>query len=194
MRLLILSLALLAGCTNTIIPPSAPADPVVIQLLDHGRHPSLIIPSGDGTNVRFVYGDWSWYAMGDTGFFQLFDAMLFPSKGALGRKLLTTPRDFDDLRRRDPIRETYSITVERKSADALRTALESAFQSRIATSHYNKQFDLHFVHSPRRYWALRNCNHVMANWLRATGCRVRGTTAFSTWRVKHDHPSGAAKN
>jgi hypothetical protein len=186
MRILLLSLILLAGCTNTIIPPSAPAEPVTITLLDHGRHPSLIIPRGDGSNVRFVYGDWSWYAMGRTGFFQLFDAMLFPSKGALGRKVLSTKGDFEDMRRRDPVRDTYTITVERSRADALRETLESAFQSRLSTAHYNGEYDLHFVHSPGRYWALRNCNHVMANWLRAAGCRVRGTNAFSSWRVRQD--------
>jgi hypothetical protein len=184
MRLLLLSLPFLCGCTNTIVPAPALTDPVTIELRDHGRHPSLIIPLSDGTFVRYAYGDWGWYALGHTGVIQGIDALLLPSKGALGRKILTSPDDFALLRRRDPAKQTYSITVEGKRAAALHQTLDAAFREQGTSAHFNATYDLEFVHSPESYWALHNCNHVMANWLRALGCRVRGTAAFSSWRIK----------
>src|SRR5215212_532158 len=167
MRLPPLRRPLRGGCANTSIPPPAPADPVTIRLLDHGRHPSLIIPLSDGAFVRYAYGDWGWYALGHSGIIHAFDAMLLPSHGALGRKLLSSPQDFALLRRRDPSQHTYFITVERSRAEQLRQTLDEAFHNRSASAHFNPDYDLEFVPSNQNYWALHNCNQVMANWLRA---------------------------
>src|SRR5687767_9635510 len=166
MRLLLMCLLLLCGCTNTITPPSEVSDPITIELLDHGRHPSLILPLEDGTFVRYAYGDWGWYALGKTGVIEAVDAMLLPSEGALGRKRLASAADFAQLRRRDPSEHKYLIRVERQRAAELHRTLDAAFAQRGQGAHFSAEYDLEFVPSSERYWALHNCNHVTANWLR----------------------------
>ena len=59
--------ATLTGCVTVVRPPAAPADPVEVYLLDHGRTPSLVLPGGDGGSTRWAYGDWRWYALGEHG-------------------------------------------------------------------------------------------------------------------------------
>jgi hypothetical protein len=173
------------GCTTTITPPTNPKDPVTIHLLDHGRHPSLILPRSDGTFVRYVFGDWQWYALADTGFLQAFDAMLLPSQGALGRRILNDADDFDYMKRRDPAEHTHVLTVSRADVAALDERLDTLFAQNASTLRVNKEYDLDFVHHPDRYHFFHNCNHVMKQWLQSLHCRVHGAAIQSHWNVKH---------
>ena len=172
------------GCATSITPPPDPADPVVVHLFDHGRHPSLVLPRPDGSFVRYVYGDWKWYALADTGFFQAFDAMLLPGPGALGRKLLDSQADFDTLRQRDPAEHTHVIRVSRSDAAALDGRLDALFERNAPTATFNSAYDLDFVHHPRSYSFFHNCNHEMKTWLQSLGCRVQGAAVLSKWKVK----------
>ena len=172
------------GCATTITPPSDPQGPVTIHLLDHGRHPSLVLPRPDGSFVRYVFGDWQWYAVGDTGFLQAFDAMLLPSKGALGRRILNSESDFAYLKKSDPAEHTYHLTVSRADVAALDQRLDTLFAQNASTLRVNKEYDLDFVHHPDRYHFLHNCNHVMKQWLQSLHCRVRGAAIRSHWTVK----------
>src|SRR5688572_25859227 len=80
------TLLFLAGCTTTIVPPSAVAEPARVAVLDHGRHTSLLVElPGEGAMVRYAYGDWRWYALGQTGVLEGI-AALSGNKSALGRK------------------------------------------------------------------------------------------------------------
>jgi hypothetical protein len=172
------------GCATVVTPPPSPRDPVTIHLLDHGRHPSLVLPRHGGSYVRYVFGDWQWYALGDTGFLQVFDAMLLPSKGALGRRVLNDESAFQELRRRDPAEHTHVLTVSRADVEALDRRLDALFQRNASTLVPNEEYDLDFVHHPARYHFFHNCNHVMKQWLQSLDCRVRGAAILSHWKVR----------
>jgi len=181
---LLMLMLLTTGCATVITPPPNPHDPVTIHLLDHGRHPSLILPRPDGSHVRYVFGDWQWYARGDTGFLQAFDAMLLPGRGALGRRILNDADDFADLKRRDPAEHTHVLTVSRADVAALDERLDTLFAQNASTLRVNKEYDLDFVHHPDRYHFCHNCNHVMKRWLQSLHCRVQGAAIQSHWKVK----------
>ena len=91
MRVIAGSLLLLAtaawaiGCGTTVVMPTHPADPVTVYLLDHGHTSSLVLPSGGGW-VRYAYGDWNYYALGNDGFLDAIAALSWPTRGTLGRK------------------------------------------------------------------------------------------------------------
>lgn len=172
----------LCGCTNVITPPPPPGDAVTVYLLDHGRHPSLVLPREDGKLTRYAYGQWNWYALGHTGVFQALGALLIPSQAGLGR------REFDSTQLQpivqlDPADHVYAIQVEREAADRLRNELDSAFQANLSTLHANEPYHLEFVHDPEKYWFFHNSNHVTCDWLREVGCRVKGPGLLSDWRV-----------
>ncbi|MGE5610958.1 MAG: hypothetical protein ACM359_17035 [Bacillota bacterium] len=179
---LIALVPLLPGCTNVITPPPPPVDPVTVYLLDHGRHPSLVLPRTDGKLTRYTYGQWNWYALGHTGVFQALGALFIPSQAGLGR------REFDStslqpILQLDPADHTYAIQVERAAADRLRDKLDSMFQANISTLHVNEPYHLDFVHDPEKYWFFHNSNHVTCDWLREMGCRVKGSGLLSDWKV-----------
>src|SRR3954452_3202565 len=86
------------GCTNTVTPPAHVADPVTVYLVDQGRTSSLVLPRADGKAIRYAYGNWNWYALGNRGPLDAIGAMLIPSKATLGRHEMTDPRDADAIR------------------------------------------------------------------------------------------------
>jgi len=66
--LLLGAVLILGGCTTTtIVPPPSPQAPATVLLLDHGLHASLVLPDETGRAVRYSYGDWDYYALGETG-------------------------------------------------------------------------------------------------------------------------------
>src|SRR5688572_33154323 len=83
-RVLVPLLVMLAGCSTTVVTPAAPLEPVTAFLLDHGSTSSLVMPTADGNMVRYVYGDWNWYALRNTGIIDGLRALLGPSQGTLG--------------------------------------------------------------------------------------------------------------
>jgi hypothetical protein len=180
-------MALPAGCTTSITPPPSPRDPIVVFLLDHGRHPSLVLPTPDAHLVRYVYGDWSWYALADTGALQAIRATFLGSPAALGRREFKTT-DVNAILALDPAEHVYRITVSRSDAQTLLENLDSAFQSNIATLHTNVEYHLDFVRQPPVYSGLHNCNHVMAGWLRQLNCEVHGLAFLSQWDLNPPPP------
>jgi hypothetical protein len=79
------------GCTTKVIPPANLAEPRKVFLLDHGRTPSLVLTTDDGTMVRYVYGDWRFYALMETGPLSAVAAVLWPTRGTLGRDEMAGP-------------------------------------------------------------------------------------------------------
>ena len=185
MTLLLAILLIPAGCTTRITPPANVHDPVNVYLLDHGRTCSLVLPIDGDRFVRYAYGDWRWYALDNTSLFSGFRAVMWPTPGALGR------REFVDLPRADVVRQRvtietehqYEIAVERAKVRSLHAKLTSLFHQNADTLTPSRSAALEFVHHPRRYWLAHNSNHAAADWLRQLGCKVRGPTLLSTWRV-----------
>jgi hypothetical protein len=174
-----------AGCVATIVPPPAPRDPRPVFVLDHGRTTSLVLPAaGDGI-VRYAYGDWNYYAERRTSPFRGTSAVLFPTRGALGRRELAGPADEAAVRRqvRVPSETVLAVWVGSGEIDRLREDLDGVYRANLHTRLFNEVYDLEFVEHPKSYWAFHNSNQIVATWLAHLGCEVRGTTLFASWRV-----------
>ncbi len=178
-------LVLLGGCTTTIVPPVSPADPRPVFLLDHGRHTSLVLPHPNGL-VRYAYGDWRWYAQENTGPWQGIAALLWPTRGTLGRRVLPGPATEEGVRGsvRVVIEDLYELHVEAARVTALRDELEALFRANLASRTYSAASDLEFVHHPQAYSAFNNSNHMLVKWLTALGCETRGSGVFARWRLE----------
>jgi hypothetical protein len=188
-RIVLLSLlAVLTGCVATVEAPSdpPPADARPVFLLDHGYHSSLVLGRADNSIVRYVYGEWRWYALGETGFFRVFPTLLVPTQAALGRRVLAGPATRDGVRLevRVGIDELHQFHADPARADALIEALDALFQANRDTVYYNLMYDVELVKHPERYRLGNNSNHFVADWLRQLGIEVRGSPMISRWRVE----------
>lgn len=186
--LLVLAAALLAvGCAGTITRPDI--DPALdtrpVYLLDHGRHTSLVLTRADHSLIRYLYGDWRWYAKRETGFLRAFPTLFSRTQAALGRQELHGPPGPNVIRHQVPvaIREIHEFQAEANRIDALEAQLDARFQSAIDTLHYNETYDLEFVHDPNPYTFRENSNHVVANWLRELDFTVTGNPIIGRWNV-----------
>ena len=74
-----------AGCVSTIEPPSNPRQPVTVFLQSEARHKGLLLPKAEGRFVEYGFGDYDWYALEKDRWYYVFDTVLWPTKGTLGR-------------------------------------------------------------------------------------------------------------
>lgn len=198
LSLITVSLSLL-GCAGTITPPDELAlkNPRPVFLLDHGRHSTLVLTREDGSLVRYLYGEWRWYALQETGFFRAWPTLLVPTQGALGRRELMGPPTSINIRQQIPvaIQAIHELAVEADHSDALDRRLEQRFENAIHTRHYNRDYDLEFVHDSRNYTLFYNSNHVVADWLREMELAVNGNPIWGLWRLERhaDGPNRSRK-
>ena len=183
-------LALLTACAGTVTVPDDTEleDPRPVFLLDHGRHASLVVTRADDSLIRYVYGDWRWYARQETGFFRIFPTLFARTQAALGRRELAGPPESDALRRqiRVVIQEIHPLSVPAALIDELIATLDARFEDALETLYYNRDYDLEFVHDPKPYTLGDNSNHVVAGWLRQLDIDVSGNPVFGRWRVAGD--------
>jgi hypothetical protein len=168
---LVLLAATLAFGRSSIMPPPAPATPATAFLIYDALHKGLILPEPDGTWSEWGFGDWDWYAQNRDRWYHVFDTVLIPTRGTLGRRDLGPGTESEILAIHDQV-PIAAIEVESERLRELRDALWSEFRSGSSTEHYNPRYDTHFVHSRRSYWFLHNCNDSIADWLRQLGCTV----------------------
>lgn len=180
----VLLLVLLTGCAARLHPPAEVADPVEVYLLDHGRHASLVVPDGDEGVVRYSYGDWQWYVEGRRHAGAALAAMLWPTRGALGRRHHPQREMPGELWRVAPegVEQSYTLSVERERSRALRRRLD-ARHAAAAPAVESDAFDLSFVPHPRAYWLAHQSNLVVARWLGELGVTVRGIPWLSRWYI-----------
>lgn len=166
-----------AGCTVHVRPPANVADPVPVHIIDYGRTSALVIPDARGGHlVKYAYGDWDWYALRKTEWWRAFPALLWPTRGALGRAETSKPED-------PWTQQVYTITVERSAAARLQEDLDKQFWAKRETLVHTTEVGFEFVHYGHGYWGLHNSNHATANWLRKMDVRVRGAAIWSTWSI-----------
>ena len=179
--------AISCGCGFTVIPPSSPANPAPVFLLDHGEHASLVLPADEGM-VRYSYGDWEWYALGRTGAAEGSRALIGPTPAGLSRKVLSVSPTEDAIRRALPIEteHIFLILAEMKNVVRLRDRLEAIFLENRQTLHHNPDLGIDFVRHPEPYSLSHNSNTVVAGWLRELGAEVRGSGPFSSWTIQRD--------
>lgn len=179
----LLSLAACA-CTNTVVPPPAPAQPAAAFLLDHGRHSSLVLERPDGI-TRYSYGHWAYYARNRTGALRASGTLFGANAAGLGRRHLPGPAEMTNVHRRIrvPIEHAWRIEVPAAAVDRLAGRLDRLFVEQAASRIDNPLYDLEFVRHPDPYRTSHNSNHVTGAWLRELGCRVDTGTPFSVWHV-----------
>jgi len=183
---------LLSACAGVVTRPEP--EPVIdsrpVMLLDHGRHSSLVLTRADRSMVRYLYGDWRWYAERDTGFVRAFPTLFVPTRSALGRRELAGPATEDNLRRQIPVhvQAVHAFAVAGRRIDRLDQRLDAHFADHSEKSLFNAYYDLEFVPGPEPYTLFDNSNHVVADWLAELGIEVRGNPIFGRWRVPNETP------
>lgn len=176
------------GCSATAVLPH-PEDidtPRSVYVVEHGWHTSLVLTDADDAMLRFVYGDWRWYAQRRTGFWRAFSTLFSPTQGALGRQAMSAPSSPEAIRTqsRVTIDEIHSLSVSAIKVDALIARLESRFDAARDTLIRNETYDLEFVHDPKAYTLGENSNHVVAEWLEALDIEIRGNPVYGHWRFQ----------
>jgi hypothetical protein len=173
----------LVGCATTVIPPQAVTDPVTVYLADYGRHSSLVLPGDENSMIEYAFGEWRWYALNDTGLLAACRALCWGSTGTLGRRFVSIadPAGFEHSFAGVTL---FAIRVEHEAASALVGRLNDRWLEYKTEAVYNADYDFHFVPVTQRYHVFRNCNPVVAGWLRDLDCRVRGPALLSKWRLR----------
>jgi hypothetical protein len=185
--LVVVSLLGVVGCATTVTPPAQVQNPVEVYLADYGRHSSLVLPRDAESMVEYAFGEWRWFALNQTGVFGAFRAICWGSRGTLGSRIISTvdhgwqEESFHGV-------ELFSLQVEQEKAGALVERLEERWLRGESEAVYNAVYDFHFVPVEQRYHLFRNCNPVVAGWLRELGCRVPGPALLSNWRLQEAGP------
>src|SRR5688572_32909584 len=136
---LVILVVWLCGCSATIIPPPAPADPVTVAVTDYGRHASVVFPDDDGRgSVEYTFGDWDWFAAGRNGATDAVQAMLWSKGSTLGRRHVDMPPDSPALKGELLAERVMLLRVPRHRAVALREALGAGFDLRANQALYNQ--------------------------------------------------------
>ncbi|MDX1633895.1 MAG: hypothetical protein R3280_04615 [Marinobacter sp.] len=175
----------LAGCANRVTVPDQPPSATRAFLVNHGRHASLVLPAQDEGWLRYSHGEWRWYALNEKGVWRALQAILWPTRAAIGRGRLAGPPQ--DNRPVPGIPEGYveatGFAVPASRVAALRRRLDGYFET-ADTRKFQPLYQLEFVPYPKDYWFMHQSNEVMANWLRALGLEVTGPTLFSEWQFR----------
>ena len=193
--LLLLVLAAPIGCTTTVVAPARVKQPVTVYLLDHGRTPSLVLPGEPGRMVRYMYGDWEWYARNNTTAWRGFLALFVPTRGTLGRDEFPAVESADALPEALAvgIEEVLPIEVEREHARALQREIESEFDAHREAGVWNEGNRARFVPHSQKYTWFTNSNHMVAGWLRELGCETHGPAFDSCWKVERPQQNRASE-
>jgi hypothetical protein len=179
--LLLLALAI-GGCATTIRPPAAPKDPVVVVLVDYGKHASLVLPAPGGS-AEYAYGHWGYFALNENDLCTGMFALCCYSQGTLGRRTFDVPPGMRSLHGHIPCESLTELTVERAQAERLRTKLDARWELHAETQVANAQNGLTFVKDAEDYICWNNCNHVVLRWLEELGCETSGCGCFADFRL-----------
>jgi len=179
---------LLSACSGKITPPPEPEVSRQVFVLNHGRHSSLVLEGADGDLKRYSYGDWRFYAEGQTSFFSGLRALFVPTKSALGRKELPGPATLDNVIKQVNILIINSVTLnaEAMKVDQLKAELDNIYQQNQASKIYRPDFDLYFVHHPNQYHTFHNSNQIIGIWLNQLGSEIHGWPLLSDWQLQKD--------
>lgn len=162
--------ALTSTCTSTVRPPRDPPEPQRVFVLEVARHRGLVLPDASSGWVEYAYGDYDWYALLANRWYHVFDTVLWPTPGALGRRAIGS--DAQGRPAAGPGVVLRPLTVASARAQALERALASRYAARAGEQIHNAAYGLDFVPDEASFWAFHNCNDAVAAWLEALGCDV----------------------
>lgn len=176
----------LSGCSGRIVPPPAPENPRAVFILNHGQHSSLVIEDKNGDLARYSYGDWRYYAEGETSFWSGLRAVFAPTKAALGRKHLSGPATLENVYKQVRISVINAVPLEADASavDSLQYKLETIYHQNQDSKIYRQDYDLEFVHHPMTYSVRHNSNQVIGQWLTELGSEIHGWPLLSKWQVQ----------
>jgi hypothetical protein len=166
-----------ASCASLVTAPSGVADPVSVFVLKEALHTGLVLPptpdaAGSPEHyVEFGFGDWAFYALGDDGASGAVPAVLWPTRGALGRRSFAVSDDAA-LLREVAWADLTPVVVSRARAAALRRELQEAFDGARKQVIVDRRSGVKFVPSDQGYWWPNTCADVAAGWLEELGCEV----------------------
>lgn len=179
------ALLLLGGCAASLEGPDEVVQARVVQLLEHGRHSSLLLTAADDSRVRYAYGDWAWYVEEKTGAAAGARALLRDSPAGFGRQRLGPAQPGRSLASEVGIgiQTVYRFEISAQRVDSLISKLDRQFDTGD-TPYYSEARQLSFVPHPRPYRLSYNSNHMVADWLRELGVEVEGNPAIGRWRLQ----------
>ncbi len=171
----------LAGCIHSIRPPADVRDPVSVFVADYGYHAGLILPRGDAQAVEWAYGQWDWFVLNRDEWYRAPGAVLMEQPAALGSREIYAAPTAEELEAelKMPLTE---VEVESSLVEGLRSRLDAIFNRPGASKVYNPKVLMAFVPYPQPYSGSRNCNTMVADWLRELGCDVTGGGSSSSFR------------
>jgi len=176
-------LVFLTGCAETIHPPVNPTDPATIYVADYGRHSSILLPEKNGGYVEWAFGDWRWFALGQTKADVALAAILSSPQSTLGRREVPPQPDEEALKRTLEADRLIPVVVSGERAEALEDKLQQRYEKHIQTQVHSDYSNLDHVKDCEHYWALNNCNHLTMRWLKKLGCRVDGFGMMSNFQL-----------
>ena len=171
------------GCSGTIHPPAVQSNPATVYLADYGRHSSLLLPQSDGQYVEWAFGDWKWFALGETKWYNAIGAILWSPQSTLGRREVSAPQDNASLAKTLEADRVIPIQVPENRAAELLLSLQTRYDRDKPPEVYSDYSKLEHVKDREQYWLLHNCNHVTMRWLKDLGCRVDGFGMLSKFKV-----------
>lgn len=174
-----------AGCATKIYPPLNPPRPVAVYVCDYGVHSSLLLPSGGGQYVEYVYGDWDFAALNETDPFHTLQALFHSPQAALGRRFLRAdPGEGVPLPPNRP-HSMQSVFVDAEKEKCVVQELDERYRDQIATAYFNDEpdYDYLFVKDTQHYGICNNCNSLTERELKKMGCTLRGQAVLSKFDV-----------
>lgn len=166
-----------------IIPPINLNNPVNIYLVDYGFHARLILPSNKNQCFEYAYGDWRYFALNQQDWLTGAAALLLPTQGALGRKLINCDRLQLASQAIQKDNNFSSFAVEKTKVDRLLKVLNSYFDRPATTQIENPHTGMTLVPYDRTYILLHNSTHELVRWLEDLGCRVEGFVLWANFKL-----------
>jgi hypothetical protein len=166
----------------TIIPPTAPLNPVMVHVAGSGIHARLLLPEGDRW-LQYGFGDWDYYARRQQTLLNGLLALLWPTPGALG---------WGEIASLDRFRTGFeaaggqllSFEVPIAQVNQLQQSLHTRFQRQMAAGQVdNPVNNLSLVKDDQTYSVLHNSNHELAEWLESLDCQVESLGFWITFRL-----------
>lgn len=189
--LVFLVVATLAGCTTTFDRPSPTPPTEQIYLLEYSSwgHHSIAFER-NGSLIEFTYGDWELFALDRRDAWTAWKNMTFPTRGALGRKIVPWNPDEPICPHFVTCIRAVSFPVSRSRSEALLGRLTEAYESGQAEEVLNEREGVYFVPHPAPYSFHHNCNHVLVSWLEELGGTVSGRVFYKPTLIDGMRPSG----
>ncbi|MEO0835385.1 MAG: DUF2459 domain-containing protein [Cyanobacteria bacterium J06642_3] len=184
---------ILLNSPTFIIPPTTPAVPVTVYVVDYSYHSRLVLPNGEEKLIQYAYGDWRYFALNRQDLGNGIAALLYPTQGTLGKRQFNNFAEFQ--RQLEGNRYTIlSFEVAEAKAAQLLKLLDRRFRHNLSMQIKNPLNHLTFVPVDRDYTMFHNSNHELVTWLKNLDCQVKGFVALPKFQVKHSDNRNSKSN